>query len=298
MIPLTPRVDCIIDAKAAVAETPVWCPRDNVLWWVNIYQPSLNRYDPATGKNLAHKMPAPIGSFALREKGGALVALNTGLHVFEPETGKIGLLVDPEPHFADRRLNEGKTDRSGNSFWVGSMKDPIEPYRAESAFYRLSAAHKLEKKITGVITANAMAFSPDNKTLYQGDSHPSVRSVFAWDHDPADGAIANRRLFIDTHGMDGRVDGCCVDAAGCYWAASIDSGTFKRFTPQGKLDMVVTVPVLWPTMPAFGGKDFDVIYFTSLSRGDGRKSPSGLDGGVFAMRVPGVTGLPETRFIG
>ncbi|MGQ0676995.1 MAG: SMP-30/gluconolactonase/LRE family protein [Rhodospirillales bacterium] len=297
MTPLSLPVDCIVDAKAVVAETPVWDTRENALWWVSIFEPSLNRYDPSTAKNLAYKMPAPIGSFALRERGGALVALKTGLHFFDPASGKLDFAVNPDP-VPDHRLNEGKCDRSGNAFWVGSMKDPIEPFRGDSAFFRFSRDRKLERKIEGVITANATAFSPDNRTLYQGDSHPSVRSVFAWDHDPWDGAISNRRLFLDTHGQDGRVDGCCVDAEGCYWAASIDSGTFKRFTPKGKLDMIVKVPVLWPTMPAFGGKDLDTFYFTSLSRQDGRKSPSGLDGGVFAMRVPGVTGLPETRFKG
>jgi sugar lactone lactonase YvrE len=294
---LSPRVDCIVDAKAVVAETPVWDVREQALWWVSIFEPSLNRYDPATGKNQAYKMPAPIGSFALRERGGALVSLKTGLHFFDFGTGKLEFAANPDPA-PDHRLNEGKTDRSGNAFWVGSMKDPIEPFRSDSAFFRFSAEHRLERKIEGVITANAMAFSPDNRILYRGDSHPSVRSVFAHDHDPATGAIGEPRLFLDTHGQDGRVDGCCVDAAGCYWAASIDSGTFKRFTPEGKLDLVVEVPVLWPTMPAFGGKDFDVFYFTSLSRSDGRKSPSGLDGGVFAMRVPGMKGLPEARFKG
>lgn len=294
---LSPRVDCIIDAKAVVAETPVWDTRENVLWWVSIYEPSLNRFDPATGKNRAFKLPAEIGSFALRERGGALVSLKTGLHFFDPASGKLDLVVNPDP-IADHRLNEGKTDRSGKSFWVGSMKDPIEPHRDDSAFFRLSTELKLERKIEGVITANCMGFSPDNRTLYRGDSHPSIRSVFAYDHDPADGTIANQRLFIDTHGMDGRVDGCCIDAEGCYWAASIDSGTFKRFTPKGKLDLIVKIPVLWPTMPAFGGKDFDTIYFTSLSRPDGRRSASDLDGGVFVMRIPGMKGLPEARFRG
>ncbi len=297
MIPLTPQVDCIVDAKAAVAETPIWDTREQVLWWVSIFEPSLNRYDPATRENRAFKMPAPIGSFALREKGGALVALKTGLHFFDPASGRLDFIVNPDP-LPEHRLNEGKCDRSGTAFWVGSMKDPIEPHQNTSAFFRFSPNSRLKRKIEGIITANAMAFSPDNRTLYQGDSHPSVRSVFAWDHDASTGEISNRRLFLDTHGMDGRVDGCCIDAEGCYWAASIDSGTFKRFTPKGKLDMIVKIPVLWPTMPAFGGKDFDTIYFTSLKRSDGRESPSGLDGGVFAMRVPGVKGLPETRFKG
>ena len=174
MIPLTPPVDCIVDAKAIVAETPVWDTREQVLWWVSIFEPSLNRYDPATRENRAFKLPAPIGSFALREKGGMLVALKTGLHFFDPASGKLDFIVNPDP-LPEHRLNEGKTDRSGTAFWVGSMKDPIEPHQNTSAFFRLSSDRRLERKIEGVITANATAFSPDNRCLATCSKDHAVR---------------------------------------------------------------------------------------------------------------------------
>ncbi len=40
--------------------------RAGVLYWVDINAPSLNRFDPASGRNVAMPMPASIGSFALR----------------------------------------------------------------------------------------------------------------------------------------------------------------------------------------------------------------------------------------
>jgi sugar lactone lactonase YvrE len=294
---LSPTVDCIVDAKAEIAESPVWCAREQALYWVDITGPRLNRYDPATGKNLTWTMPAPIGSFALRAKGGFLLALKTGLHFFDPGRGPPELLVDPEPHLPDNRLNEGKCDRAG-AFWVGSMKDPIEPARSTAAFYRLAPDRRLEKRITGVITSNGLGFSPDNRILYHSDSHRSVRTVFAYDHDPADGTLSNRRVFIDTHGLDGRPDGCAIDAEGCYWMAAIDSGSFKRFTPGGKLDLTVKLPVKWPTMPAFGGSGYDTLYFTSLRRASQDVSDQPQAGGVFVTRIPGVKGLPEPMFAG
>ena len=297
MTVLSPIVDCIVDARAEVAECPVWCAREQVLYWVDIFAPRLNRYDPATGRNTHWTMSAPIGSLALRGRGGMLVALKTGLHFFDPRTARLELLAQPEPDKPRNRLNEGKCDRAG-AFWVGSMKDPAEPWTATAAFYRLAPDHRLETRITGVITANGLAFSPDNRTLYHSDSPMPVRRVFAYDHDPDDGAIRNRRVFVDTAGMDGRPDGCAIDSAGCYWMAAIDSGSLKRFTPQGRLDLTVKLPVRWPTMPAFGGTDYDTLYITSLRRANRDVSDQPQAGGVFVTRIPGVTGLPEPLYGG
>ena len=49
------EVSCILDAKAKVAESPVWCPEEQALYWTDIYAPSINRYDPATGENSSRR---------------------------------------------------------------------------------------------------------------------------------------------------------------------------------------------------------------------------------------------------
>jgi len=69
----------VLDAQAALGECPVWSTREHVLYWVDIFGPSLNRLDPATGINKVMPMPADIGSFALRKPAGFVVALRTGI---------------------------------------------------------------------------------------------------------------------------------------------------------------------------------------------------------------------------
>ena len=68
---------CALDSKASLGECPVWSTAEQVLYWVDINAPTLNRFDPATGINTAMPMPESIGSFALRRDGGFVVATVT-----------------------------------------------------------------------------------------------------------------------------------------------------------------------------------------------------------------------------
>ena len=138
---------------------------------------------------------------------------------------------------------------------------------------------------------NGLAFSPDGKTLYLSDSHPDVQKIWAFDYDTDTGTPHNRRLFVDMSEHPGRPDGAAVDAEGCYWICGNDAGLIHRFTPQGKLDRSLTVPVKKPAMCAFGGADLDTLFVTSI-RPAGDLADQPLAGGVFALR-PGVKGLPE-----
>ena len=97
--------------------------------------------------------------------------------------------------------------------------------------------------VQDLIVANGLAFSPDDRILYHSNSHVSVRTIWAWDFDLADGVIRNRRVFVDTTGMPGRPDGAAVDADGCYWMAAVDGWAIVRFTPAGKIDRQIALQV-------------------------------------------------------
>jgi sugar lactone lactonase YvrE len=77
-----------------------------------------------------------------------------------------------------------------------------------------------------------------------------VRSIWAWDFDIDRGTISNRRLLVDTHGTPGRPDGGAVDAGGCYWSAATDGWELVRFTPTGRVDRRIALPVAKPSMLA------------------------------------------------
>ncbi|RYF71488.1 MAG: SMP-30/gluconolactonase/LRE family protein, partial [Comamonadaceae bacterium] len=82
-----------------------------------------------------------------------------------------------------------------------------------------------------------------------------------------------------------------VDADGCYWICGNDAGQVHRFTPDGRLDRSLAVPVAKPAMCAFGGPALDTLFVTTIRPG-GDLSGQPLAGAVFALR-PGVCGLPE-----
>ncbi|MDF1790424.1 MAG: SMP-30/gluconolactonase/LRE family protein, partial [Thalassobaculaceae bacterium] len=146
--------------------------------------------------------------------------------------------------------------------------------------------------LDGLYIQNGLAFAPDGRTLYLSDSHPTVRTIWAFDYDLETGTPSNRRVFFDTRLVDGRPDGAAIDADGCYWMAGVDGWQVVRITPAGEVDRIVSVPVQKPTCLAFGGARLDTLYLTSM--GPGLISPSTEDrqpqaGGLFAF-APGVAG--------
>ena len=60
--------------------------------------------------------------------------------------------------------------------------------------------------------------------------------------DPA--PVSDRSLFVDMNDYPGRPDGAAMDADGCYWIAGNDAGCLLRFTPAGKLDRRIDLPVV------------------------------------------------------
>jgi sugar lactone lactonase YvrE len=98
------------------------------------------------------------------------------------------------------------------------------------------------------------------------------------------------------HAHPGRPDGAAVDADGCYWICANDAGLVHRFTPDGRLDRSLAVPVKKPAMCAFGGAGLDTLFVTSIRPGGVDLSDQPLAGGLFALR-PGVCGLPEPASI-
>ncbi len=113
---------CVLDVKASLGECPVWSAKEQVLYWVDINAPSLNRFDPATGRNAAMPMPESIGCFALRRSGGFVIALRGGVWLADAD-GTLDRKVAEAPYDPDHhRFNDGRCDAAGR-FFVGSMNE-------------------------------------------------------------------------------------------------------------------------------------------------------------------------------
>ena len=81
------EIKCVVDARAELGEGTLWDPGAAVLWWIDIWQKHIHRYDPATGKDEIFEAPEYLGCLGLREKGGLVLTMASGFHFFDPVTG-------------------------------------------------------------------------------------------------------------------------------------------------------------------------------------------------------------------
>jgi sugar lactone lactonase YvrE len=296
-----------IDAagQASVGESPVWRAAEEALYWVDIPAQKIVRLHVASGARSEWTLPEKVACIAFNRAGIVLAGMETGLFAVtlpEPESATGGNLSPSQmrqlaaPVFPskDMRFNDGRCDRQGH-FWSGTMVQDMSLASPAGALFRFDAQGVLSAPvIDGLITQNGLAWSPDGMTMYLSDSHPSKRLVWAFDFDVDSGTPRNRRVFVDLHHHAGRPDGAAVDADGCYWTCANDAGLLLRFTPQGVLDRKIEVPAVKPSMCAFGGRDLDTLFVTSICPASEATED---DGGVFAIRA-GVRGLPEPEYAG
>ncbi|MFO1304162.1 MAG: SMP-30/gluconolactonase/LRE family protein [Burkholderiales bacterium] len=285
---------CVLDVKARLGESPVWCGREKVLYWVDIDAPSLNRFDPSTGENVEMPMPESIGSFALRKPSGFIVALRSGIWLARAD-GKLDRRIldapyDPSHH----RFNDGRCDPAGR-FLVGSMNERRDA--PSGTLQCIDRDGSMREVYRGFTVSNGLAWSPDGRTMYHSDTPAHV--VRAFDYDVATGHASHPRVFRQWQGETDRPDGGAVDSAGNYWSAFFRGGKVVQLSPRGDTIAEYPVPAMCPTMCAFGGPDLRTLYVTSARGGRDAQELARLplSGGIFAMNVD-VPGLPEPYFAG
>jgi sugar lactone lactonase YvrE len=284
----TPDVEILIDTPLKVGEGPCWDEASGTLLFVDIPAPCLYRYDPAGGKLQRYDMPSAIGSFGLCADGRAVVALRSGVHLFDFATQKLEFLVHPESDRPDNRLNDGKVGPDG-AFWVGSMDDRPEK-QPVAALYRVDAKGGSARMRDGLTVSNGLAWSPDGKRMFHSDSRQ--RFVQTYDFDARTGAMSGQKTICVLEEADGRPDGGACDVEGFYWSAGVSAGRLNRIAPDGRIDRILQLPVEAPTMPCFGGPDGKTLYVTSLT--SNRSGPT-QNGTLLRLRVD-VAGAKIARF--
>ncbi len=292
------HAELIVDARNATGESPVWSVAEQALYWVDIPAQRLHCWRASDGQTQSWQAPQMLACIGRYSDGSWIAGMQSGLFRLTAQTdGTLASerLADVTHAHSAMRFNDGRCDRQGR-FWAGTMLLDMAAGSPVGALYRYSAGQSepLTAQLSDFIVPNGLGFSPDGRTMYLSDSHPNVQKIWAFDYDTENGTPHNRRLFVDMNQHPGRPDGAAVDADGCYWICGNDAGLVHRFTPEGRLDRSLAVPVKKPAMCAFGGAGLDTLFVTSIRPG-GDLSDQPLAGGVFALQ-PGVKGLEEPQF--
>lgn len=289
------HAELALQVRNNTGESPVWHAGEQALYWVDIPEKKLYRYEFQTGVQHSWSAPQMLGCISRSSQPGQLLAgAESGifrLDVCRDDVLGFSRIADVDHAMTGMRFNDGRCDRQGR-FMAGTMVIDMTAGRDEGRVYQLQKDGALRKLISGFVTPNGMAFSPEGTRMYMTDSHKTVRKSWVFDYDTERGLPFNQRPFIDMAGFFGRPDGAAMDTDGCYWICGIDAGLVHRYTPLGVLDMTIHVPVKKPTMCAFGGADMHTLYMTSISP-TVAEDQSEQDGGLFAIYLSDVQGQPE-----
>lgn len=278
----------VIDIDLALGEGPVWDEDRQALWFVDILAPALYRLDWPSRALTRHAMPSEIGSVGLAEGGRLVVALRSGVHLFDPQTENLTFLVHPEPELTSlNRMNDGKVGPDG-CFWVGSMHD-ASPRQPTGALYRVTPEGVCTRVVDGVNVSNGLAWAAGGRTMTHADSTTGI--ITAYDFEAATGALSNGRRLALLSESEGRPDGAAMDMEGYDWSAGVSAGCLNRISPAGEVERFA-VPAPAPTMPCFGGPDRRTLFLTSLAR----ETPQGRVGGTLLACTAAVTGVAVGRF--
>jgi sugar lactone lactonase YvrE len=283
----------LLDTKALLGEGPIWNHETQQLYWVDIEKRQLHLYTPATGEDNFFDTGERVGTVVPVESGGALVALQDGIHSMGLQDGDLSLIVNPLPEGI--RFNDGKCDPLGR-LWVGSMH--MEGKKGAASLYMLDNEQQIHQKLDSVTISNGIIWSLDSKTMYYIDT--PTRQVKAFDFESATGEISNGRIVVNIPKENGAPDGMTIDEEGMLWIGHWGGGMVGRYNPEsGEMIQKIEVPALNVTACAFGGEKLDQLYITTASVGmsEEQMQEYPLAGGLFVAE-PGVRGVPADFYRG
>jgi len=289
------EVERVLSVHNEIGEAPLWDPEEGRLYWTDTEASMVWSYQPRSGARESWTLSLPVTSILRRQEEGFLLVTKTGLAFWDRDTNTCRLVANPLAESRALWFNDGAVDRQGRLV-TGTMN-----YRSLSSpdgcLYRLDPDLRVSCLDSGLAVANGIGFSPEGTTMYVSEQFRG--RILRYDYDAREGTVSGRRLFAQLPQSEGLPDGIRVDAEGGVWNAHWAGGRITRYTPDGRVDLQIRLPVPVVTCLAFAGEGLDELYVTTgwygLSLKEQKQKPG--CGDLYRIRTK-HRGLVEPRFIG
>jgi sugar lactone lactonase YvrE len=288
---------CVAPTGDVCGEGAVWHAAHHAIYWTDINRFLIHRLNLADSAVRTWLFHEPVTALALTDRDEVLVVvLGSRVILWEPATDARHdplFLLDGWPAV---RLNDARCDPRG-SLWLGSMRNNVNTDGSsrpvggqDGILVRVDPDATVTSWRNGIGISNTLAWSPDRRRFYFGDTLANV--IWVYDYDLSTGAISNERPFLDGFSR-GLPDGSAVDSEGFLWNCRFFGNCVVRVAPDGKIDRVIEMPVKNITTCVFGGAGLTTLFVTTASA----EAPRGdrLAGSLFSMETK-VRGQPENPF--
>ena len=294
----------LVDSRCNLGEGILYDDEQDAIVFTNILGTTFNKISlkGETDAMETWKLPKMLCALGLRpaSQPGYVCAWEDGFQLYDLEQGKaLGPMSEGEK--VDNlglpdRMNDGRVDPSGRRFICGGHAPSgtkIKVYRCEALDGKLVHAPVVDE----ISTTNSICWSPDGTIMYLADS--PTEKIHKYDYQ--DGKLSNKQHFHDK--ATGVADGSCVDSEGYVWNAVWRNGDgpsmVQRIDPSnGHVVFEVNMPDTTSCVSCccFGGKNLDILFITS-ARENIDPSKEIYSGGIYAVKLEGITGRKESRFL-
>jgi sugar lactone lactonase YvrE len=285
-----------IDSRVILAETPIWDPRIQKLYWTDLFKGTVHRYDPAAGLDEQVDTHSVIGSAVpCSTVGKLLVAVDDGMMLLDFETGKMDCIAVPQPNTGEFRYNDTRCDAAGRIYTSTVSKfftEPnFDPETMTGKFYMVDTDGTVVTLVDRLVQYNTIFFDSANTYLYAIDTYN--KKLLRFDYTLEKGASGLPQTVIEFEDMP---DGASVDVEDnvyvCHWSEKrhISVWSLKDYS----LVKTIPFPVKNICCGGFAGNDMKDFYVATSNFWLPERDPD-FDagaGGIF-MAKSDIPGLPE-----
>ena len=289
-----------IDSRVVLAETPIWDPRINKLYWTDLFKGTVHRYDPSSGQDESIETGGYIGAaIPSSDANKLLVAVPDGMMLLDFKTGSLSLIAAPQPNTGEYRYNDTRCDSAGRIFTssVSNLftEPSFDPNTMTGKFYMIDTDGTVITLVDKMVQYNTIFFNNQNTNLYAVDTYN--KKLLRFDYSTEEGASGDPEVVIEFEDMP---DGVSVDIQNniyvCHW------GTNKRISVWNldnyKFIKNIPFPVKNICCGGFAGDDMRDFYVATSNfwLPDGDPDIDAGAGGLFMGRSE-VAGTPERFYI-
>ncbi|MBL4645594.1 MAG: SMP-30/gluconolactonase/LRE family protein [Rhizobiales bacterium] len=241
-----------------LGESPVWCEKDQCIWWIDIEGFQLLCTNVIDGETKSWKTPEMPGFVVLTDCGKPAIGMESGIFLFCQSKGIFERFITINE--TGVRFNDATVDASGR-LWAGTMD--IEGKRPVGMLYSVGPDLIPMPVYQGMRTPNGLAVDETRNRLYLSDSHPSIQTIWTFSCNLSSGKISDQKIFIAMENHTGRPDGAALDKDYNYWIAGVGGGVLHRFSPDAEHMGEFKTPFASPTKLVFGNNDLKSMFVTS-----------------------------------
>jgi sugar lactone lactonase YvrE len=238
-----------------LAECPLWHPDENRLYWTDILNGEIWRFDENTGTcELFWKGNKLVGGFAFATDGSLILCSNEGVFRL-PGKKQEKAFETPERIYKitfqkNERFNDITTDIAGRIL-AGTKTTDLK----NGKLWRIENGKKPAVVLEGIGISNGMTFSRDQQYLYHTDSKACTITRYTYDLNRGD--ISEPDIFYQGDPSSGYPDGITMDA-------------------EGNITNEIKIPAIQVSSLNFGGANMQTIFITTACEG-GADLENGLD---------------------